>query len=491
MPTENKATPGGRKSDLLKKDDDILDFAEEILGSSDDEEILDLEDDKAVSDEEEEDIIDLTEVASNEMEDEDEEEILDLTDELEEVPEDAVMELNPDTETTAKKEDILVSPPEDLEDTAGAEGSLELDDVADTEDEDALDVDGDLFALEDTDEDTDAVEVGSTRASFTVEADTIELSEADRNSLEEEFRYEPEPETSPADAAPETSDPHSTDIIEAKEPDIEVISVTSEDRSHPGNNADFEPESGDRPTVDDESNEAAEEIVLDFEDSPGEEAASGKAFFGAFEDSENEAAQVGEEPSPIPEKFDRTADALYGETAPETADSRLKTDDFTGSGNMSEAAADMIDDEAEDEEELAWPDDADTETVSEPWTGEQDSTDTFEEKTLVPEQDHEYDAEAGWNKSDPAAPDWTEPLAATGEEETDAPLSTEAVLRGDQPESITSERLEAVVEQAVNRVFSEKIEAILMEAIERSVSRELNRLKQLVLGDDDTGGNAA
>jgi hypothetical protein len=53
------------------------------------------------------------------------------------------------------------------------------------------------------------------------------------------------------------------------------------------------------------------------------------------------------------------------------------------------------------------------------------------------------------------------------------------------PETLSGERLEAVVEQAVKKLFGEKIETMLFDAIEKAVTKEIDRLKTLILGDLD------
>jgi hypothetical protein len=52
-------------------------------------------------------------------------------------------------------------------------------------------------------------------------------------------------------------------------------------------------------------------------------------------------------------------------------------------------------------------------------------------------------------------------------------------------ETLSKERLEAVVEQAVKKLFGEKIETMLFDAIEKAVTKEIDRLKTLILGDID------
>ncbi|MGB7921562.1 MAG: hypothetical protein WCF40_16045, partial [Desulfobacterales bacterium] len=53
------------------------------------------------------------------------------------------------------------------------------------------------------------------------------------------------------------------------------------------------------------------------------------------------------------------------------------------------------------------------------------------------------------------------------------------------PETLSGAQLEAVVEKAVKKLFGEKIEAMLSDAIEKAVTKEIDRLKTLILGDLD------
>jgi len=53
------------------------------------------------------------------------------------------------------------------------------------------------------------------------------------------------------------------------------------------------------------------------------------------------------------------------------------------------------------------------------------------------------------------------------------------------PETLSGAQLEAVVEQAVKKLFGEKIESMLSDAIEKAVTKEIDRLKTLILGDLD------
>jgi hypothetical protein len=60
-----------------------------------------------------------------------------------------------------------------------------------------------------------------------------------------------------------------------------------------------------------------------------------------------------------------------------------------------------------------------------------------------------------------------------------------AKLNQPLPETLSGAQLEAAVEQAVKKLFGEKIETMLSDAIEKAVTKEIDRLKTLILGDLD------
>ena len=54
-----------------------------------------------------------------------------------------------------------------------------------------------------------------------------------------------------------------------------------------------------------------------------------------------------------------------------------------------------------------------------------------------------------------------------------------------EAEALSSAPLEAAVERAVNKIFTEKIESMLFDAVERAVTKEISRLRTLILGNRD------
>ena len=73
-------------------------------------------------------------------------------------------------------------------------------------------------------------------------------------------------------------------------------------------------------------------------------------------------------------------------------------------------------------------------------------------------------------------------LSARHRADGDAPADK---LNEPIPETLSGAQLEAVVEQAVKKLFGEKIESMLSDAIEKAVTKEIDRLKTLILGDLD------
>jgi hypothetical protein len=73
-------------------------------------------------------------------------------------------------------------------------------------------------------------------------------------------------------------------------------------------------------------------------------------------------------------------------------------------------------------------------------------------------------------------------LSAQYRADNDAP---EDKLNETIPETLSGAELEAVVEQAVKKLFGEKIESMLSDAIEKAVTKEIDRLKTRILGDLD------
>jgi len=192
MQKKNKSKPTVADPTSLG-DDELLEFAEEVLSSADDE-IINLDDDAVVTSDEDEEIIDLTD-ASDMPEDD---EILDLTEDLEEpIPEDEeVMDLQDVTGEASNTMEAIM----ELDDAIDALGQqkeevLGLEDVAD----ESLEADGEIIDLDEVVEASSATDKAQDAedTEFTIETGTFELTDTDRKELEEEFSLDQEAQTPP------------------------------------------------------------------------------------------------------------------------------------------------------------------------------------------------------------------------------------------------------------------------------------------------------
>jgi|GEM_PF-1859574 len=171
-------------------DDELLEFAEEVLRSADDE-IINLDDDAVVTSDEDEEIIDLTDVSDIPEDDE----ILDLTEDLEEpLPEDEeVMELQDVTREASRTVEAIM----ELDDAIDAlsEQKEEVVDLEDVPDE-SLQADGEIIDMDQVVEASSATEITENAGSeFAIESDTYELTDSDREELEEGFSLNQDAQT--------------------------------------------------------------------------------------------------------------------------------------------------------------------------------------------------------------------------------------------------------------------------------------------------------
>jgi hypothetical protein len=181
MQKQDNKSPADTNSIELE-DDGIIKFAEELLEEDEDSGILELEENENM-DAEEEDIIDLTEVAETQLQDDDN--ILDLTQDIEisVENEDAFIDLEDLTDEPMDTEETLSGPDD------GGDNLTFLDDaVVDLNDvvEEISAVEKNMAEFEDT---FDGQRL-TTPEGLASEADTIELTDADRKALEAEFGYE-------------------------------------------------------------------------------------------------------------------------------------------------------------------------------------------------------------------------------------------------------------------------------------------------------------
>jgi hypothetical protein len=175
-----------------------------VLNSSD-EEIIGLEEDAVVTADEDDDVIDLTDVSEPPLTDEDE--ILDLTEELQQsetdeditiAEDDEIMELEDITDVSADTEVAILELDEAIDALSVTKEESVIEEGAATESEE------DVIDLHDTVEAAAAdSEPATAGPAFKIETDTVELTESDRQELEQEFGFEAEDEGIPEEAPDE------------------------------------------------------------------------------------------------------------------------------------------------------------------------------------------------------------------------------------------------------------------------------------------------
>jgi hypothetical protein len=233
-------------------DDELLEFAEEVLSSADDE-IINLDDDAVVTSDEDEEIIDLTHVSDISEDDE----ILDLTEDLEEpLPEDEeVMDLENVTREASSTVDAIM----ELDDAIDAlsEQKEEILDLEEMPDE-SLEDDGEIIDLDEFVEAPSATDIVKNEEApeFTIETDTFELTDSDREELEEEFSLNQEaqipPDTFDAPQPEQTAEngPDAADTFDAELGElVDTVDAAEMDGGTPADTPIQKPE-----------NEAVEEI---------------------------------------------------------------------------------------------------------------------------------------------------------------------------------------------------------------------------------------
>ena len=191
---EKHIEPGAASKKKSKEDEDLLELAEEVLNSSDDE-IIGLDEDAVVTAVEDDDVIDLTDVSEPPLTDDDDE-ILDLTEELQQGDEedditiaedDEIMELEDITDVSADTEVAILELDEAIDALAEPkEEILVAEDVAGDAEETIIDLQD---TVEEGAADREPVAAGS---AFSIETDTVELTDSDRETLEQDFGFEDE-----------------------------------------------------------------------------------------------------------------------------------------------------------------------------------------------------------------------------------------------------------------------------------------------------------
>ncbi len=214
MPEKNKLHKTSKNLGHLE-DEEILELADEVLQTPDDEivELTDMTDIPTTADEEE--IIDLSEVADIPLEED--EEIMDLTENLYEPPamDDGITELSDIAAETPPLDEEIMDLDDYLEDMpAGEEELLELDDVVDESGRDIF-------------EKTSAAEAASA-------SEVLELTESDREAIAEELNLDLSDASEDAGKLAEDSDQTATemtDLLDEEQPldaSIEISDLDNE-----------------------------------------------------------------------------------------------------------------------------------------------------------------------------------------------------------------------------------------------------------------------
>ena len=526
MQNDDKPAMASETKNLLS-DDDIIEFAETVLADLDDgdgghdEEMALVDDD--------DDIIDLTEVADKP---ESSDNLLELSEAVDMGPsaEEDTLELKDIAEKAEGEEEVAFELEDDIEDLM-----IEDDAVIEVDEE----VDHPAGAAED---DADGREAISEPYDFDDDEETFDLSPEDQvdmpsSELKDEdtdFDFEPAVENwtgnsdeSPlsADAGEEETLPDSEDRVPEEYPaEGDPVTVTLEAQpledqvqdligGHIGNRIENQATDGQQEKL--ELTEAdrrllEEELSLDSDDDTSTDITgdrngaenAGQSLDdtidpGGFHRAEDdEPADTGNAPASLTAKaaqpdFEET----FGGGTPETFDfdfdEAVEEDATTESEPPMTPSAD--DEELSVESLLA---DSDTIGDAEPYHQPIDGA----EGTPEPSET-EFDMEtqtAGASEMNLDSPDTPEPheeliaegtmsipaagLSAQYRADNDAP---EDKLNETIPETLSGAELEAVVEQAVKKLFGEKIESMLSDAIEKAVTKEIDRLKTRILGDLD------
>jgi hypothetical protein len=523
MQNEDKSAMASETKNLLS-DDDIIEFAETVLADLDDGDGG--HDEEMALVEDEDDIIDLTEVADKPESSDD---FLELSEAVDMGPsaEEDILELKDIAEKAGGEEEVAFELEDDIEDLM-------------VEDDTVIEVDeGVDHPADAAEEDADGREAISEPYDFDDDEETFDLSSEDQvdmasSELEDEdtdFDFEPAVEKlagnsdeSPlsADTGGEETLPEPEDRVPEEYPaegDPMTVSLEAqplEDQvqdmigGHIGNRIENQATDGQQEKL--ELTEAdrrllEEELSLDSDDDTSTD----------ITDDRNGAENADQplDDTIDPDSFHRAEDDESA-NAPASLTAKAPQPDFeeaSGGGtpetfdfDFGEAVEDDATAESEppitpsaDDEELSVESllaDSDTIGDAEPYQQPIDGA----EGTPQPSEP-EFDMEtqtAGASEMNLDPPDTPEPheeliaedtmsIPATGlstqhRADTDAPKDE---LNETIPETLSGAQLEAVVEQAVKKLFGEKIESMLSDAIEKAVAKEIDRLKTLILGDLD------
>jgi len=537
MQNDDKSAMASDTKNLLS-DDDIIEFAETVLGNMDPD--SDGGDEEKALEDDDDDIIDLTEVADKPESSDD---ILELTEDGDMGPstEEDILELKDIAEKATGEDEVDFELEDDIEDLM-----IEDDAVIEVDDE----VDDPADAAE---EDADDREIISEPYDFADEEEPFDLSSEDQEDMasshqeveDTEFDFEPAAEIltgntdeSPlsADAGEEETLPESEDRVPEEYPaEGDPMKVARkrqplEDQvedligGHIGNRIENQAANGQQEKLaltEADRRLLEEELSLDIEDDASTDTT----------DDRDAAAPAGQ---PIDDAIDPGSlhRAEGGETADDENDPASPITE-TAQSDFAEASGGGVPETFDfDFDETA--EDVETAESEPPITPAVDFEELSVESLLADsdatghaEQHQSFDGafdraegttEAG--KAGPAEPSETEfakEMQAVGASEMNLePLespdphdglaaadamsipvvgwSAQHRADGNAPadklneplsETLSGAQLEAVVEQAVKKLFGEKIETMLSDAIEKAVRKEIDRLKTLILGDLD------
>ena len=537
MKNEDKSAKANEAKNPLS-DDDIIEFAETVLADLDDSDVVHDEETALVEDDD--DIIDLTEVADKP---ESSDGILELTGDVDMGPstEEDILELKDIAEEAEGEDEVAFELEDDIEDLmieddAVLEVSDEVDETADAAEDDADDREVisepydfadeeetfDLSSEDQLDMASSDLEDEETEFDFELAAENL-TGNADESPLsadagEEETLPEPEdrvPEEYPAEGDPMTVAPE-TQPLEDQLADLigGHIGNQIENQATDGQQEKLDLTEADRRLLE-------EELSLDIDDDASvgttddRDAASpaGKPLDDTIDPDSFHRAE-GNEPADAEDvPASPTAEAAQPDFAEATGGGTSETFDF----DFDEAAED---DTTEASEQPMTPS-VDVEELSvESLLAESDEAADAEQHQSF---DEAFDRDEGTPEVESAGPaepsetEFDEEMQAAGASEMnldglDAPdphdglTATETMsipaaglsaqhrtdddapedkLNEPIPETLSGAQLEAVVEQAVKKLFGEKIESMLSDAIEKAVTKEIDRLKTLILGDLD------
>lgn len=533
MQNEDKPAMASEAKNPLS-DDDIIEFAETVLADLDGSDAGQDEDKALVEDDD--DIIDLTEVADKP---ENSDDFLELTEDVDLGPsaEEDILELKDIAENAEGEDEVAFELEDDIEDLM-----IEDDAVIEVDDE----VDHPADAAED---DADDREVISEPYDFADEEETFDLSSEDQLDMaaldledeETEFDFEPAAEnlTGNTDESPLSADAGEQEILPKHEyrgpeeypaegdpmtaaPEMQPLEDQVADLigGHIGNQIENQTTDGQQEKL--ELTEAdrrllEEELSLDIDDdastditddrdaaAPADQPTDDTIDPGSFHRTEDdESADIENAPASL------TAEAAQPDFEKPSGGGTPETFDF----DFDEAAED---DAAAESEPSMTPSADDEELSVESLLSDSDAIGDAEphqqpdEAEGTPETDdtaQPVPSETEFDKKIHAAdasemaldlPDTPDPRDGLTAAETmsipAAGLSSQHGAEDDAPEdklnetiseTLSGAQLEPIVEQAVKKLFGEKIESMLSEAIEKAVTKEIDRLKTLILGDLD------